>query len=113
SPPVRVVYGPQSTDEMAELWIQAAAASEGELPALQEAVARKAVRDRVQGWEHLVAVDPGDAVAHANLAAYHESRGDTDRAVTHYRRAVDAEPAFAQAHHNLALALERAGDPEG
>lgn len=109
TPPRRVVYGPNSTDEMAELWIQAVPRSESALPTLQQAVTQKGVRDRVEGWEHLIRVNPADAVAHANLASYHEARGDGTKAIHHYRRAVEAQDDFAQAHYNLALLIEARG----
>lgn len=112
TPPRRVVYGPNSTDEMAELWIQAVPRSQAELAALQQEVTRKVVHDRVEGWEHLIRVNPADAVAHANLASYHEARGDGTQAIHYYRRAVEAQPDFAQAHHNLALLLEARGPRE-
>jgi tetratricopeptide (TPR) repeat protein len=112
-PPRRVVYGPNSTDEMAELWIQALPRAQRDLAVLQREVARKATRDYVQGWQHLVRIDPNDAVAHASLAAFHNSAGDTDRAIHHYREALRAQPDFAAAHYNLALVLETRRDEEG
>jgi tetratricopeptide (TPR) repeat protein/mono/diheme cytochrome c family protein len=110
SPPRRVVYGPHSTDEMAELWIQAVAANEAELPALQQELTRKSARDRVEGWQHLIRLDPRDAIAHANLAAHRHATGDIDAAIRHYRFAIDAEPGFAQAQYNLGLLLESRGE---
>jgi tetratricopeptide (TPR) repeat protein/mono/diheme cytochrome c family protein len=108
-PPRRVVYGPNTTDEMAELWIQAVPRSEAELGMLEREIARKATRDYVEGWTHLVRVNPRDAIAHASLGAFHGSAGDADRAIRHYRRALDAEPEFASAHYNLGLLLETHG----
>jgi Flp pilus assembly protein TadD len=111
-PPRRVVYGPNSDDEMAELWIQALPRAQADLAVLQQEVARKATRDYVQGWQHLIRINPNDAVAHASLASFHNARADTARAIHHYREAVRAQPDFAAAHYNLALVLER-GDGEG
>jgi tetratricopeptide (TPR) repeat protein len=108
-PPRRVVYGPNSTDEMAELWIQAVPRQQPDLPALQQAIARKSILDHVQGWEHLIRMNPRDASAHANLAAWHAARGDTARAIQHYESALQAEPDFASAHYNLALLYETRG----
>jgi tetratricopeptide (TPR) repeat protein len=112
-PPRRVVYGPNTDDEMAELWIQALPRSENELAALQREVARKATRDYVQGWQHLIRIDPNDAVAHASLASFYNSAGDVERALHHYREAIRAQPDFAAAHYNLAMVLETRRDAEG
>jgi tetratricopeptide (TPR) repeat protein len=112
-PPRRVVYGPNTDDEMAELWIQALPRSENELAVLQREVARKATRDYVQGWQHLVRTDPNDAVAHASLASFYNSAGDVERALHHYREAIRAQPDFAAAHYNLAMVLETRRDAEG
>jgi tetratricopeptide (TPR) repeat protein len=113
APPRRVVYGPHSTDEMAELWIQALPRLQSDLPVLQQELARKSVRDRVQGWEHLIRLNPRDAVAHASLGAFHASRGDAARAIEHYNAAIEAQPGFASAHYNLGIVLEARGDLDG
>lgn len=112
SPPRRVVYGPQSADEMAELWIQALPSEPADLAVLEREVARKSVRDRVEGWRHLIALDPEDAAAHTNLAAWLAGRGQTDSAIAHYRAAIAAEPDFAGAQYNLALLVESRGNTE-
>jgi tetratricopeptide (TPR) repeat protein len=109
-PPRRVVYGPQSTDEMAELWIQSLAKEEGQTRILQRTLAMKSARDRVQGWQHLIRINAGDASAHAGLGAYYAATGDTAQAVMHYRDAIAAQPDFASAYYNLGLILEARGD---
>ena len=111
-PPKRVVYGPHSTDEMAELWIQAVPQNESDLSALQREVNRKALGDAVQGWQHLVQTNPNDAVAHANLGAFYNSAGDVGKAVESYQQAIRAQPDFAGAHYNLGLIFERRGELE-
>jgi tetratricopeptide (TPR) repeat protein len=108
-PPQRVVYGPQSDDEMAELWVQAVPRAEVDLVELRQTLARKSMRDRVEGWQHLVRLDPDDAVAHANLAAWYVAVGEKSLALKHYGRALEAEPDFAAAHYNLGLLLEADG----
>jgi tetratricopeptide (TPR) repeat protein/mono/diheme cytochrome c family protein len=112
-PPARVVYGPNTTDEMAELWIQAVPRRETELAILQREITRKAMRDHVEGWEHLIRIDPRDAIAHASLGAFHSSAGNPDVAIRHYRSALDAQPDLAPAHYNLAMLLEVRADAEG
>jgi tetratricopeptide (TPR) repeat protein len=47
------------------------------------------------------------ATAYYNLAVSHEARGDSDRAIAAYRRALLAAADFVPAHVNLAAALAR------
>jgi Tfp pilus assembly protein PilF len=107
-PPKRVVYGPNTTDEMAEAWIQALPRKDSDLSALQREVSRKALLDRLAGSEHLVRVNPQDANAHAFLASFYNSSGDVAKAIEHYRSAIAAQPDFASAHYNLGIAFEGA-----
>jgi tetratricopeptide (TPR) repeat protein len=109
-PPRRVVYGPGSTDEMAELWIQALPRTTVDLVVLQREVARKQLRDRIEGWSHLVALDPSDGLAHLNLAAYLAMAGQAERAISHYRQAIATAGNHPSAHYNLAILLEARGD---
>jgi tetratricopeptide (TPR) repeat protein len=113
NPPARVVYGPDSADEMAELWLQVLPVVQSDLASLERTMATKSVADRVAGWQHLVRLDSMDASAQSNLAAYYASAGDVSRAIAHYRKAVAAEPDFAGAHYNLGNLLESSRDVEG
>ena len=107
-PPKRVVYGPNSTDEMAELWIQAVPRRQTDLAALREELTRKSLRDRLAGAEHLARLND-DPNANAYLGAYYHSARDTGRAIEHYQRAIRKQPDFASAHYNLGIVFETAG----
>lgn len=110
SPPHRVVYGPESDDEMAELWVQALPTDQADLAALEREMGRKQVRDRVQGWHHLIALDPTNAGARSSLAAWFASTGQSDSAVYHYRQAIAAEPELPGMRYNLGVVLESRGE---
>jgi tetratricopeptide (TPR) repeat protein len=112
SPPERVVYGPHSADEMAELWVQALPSDPAMLGTLEREMARKSVRDRVEGWRHQIALDPANASAHSNLAGWLSDRGQTDSAIAHYRRATEAEPDLEGVRYNMGVLLESRGDTE-
>jgi Flp pilus assembly protein TadD len=60
-------------------------------------------------YEHTLAVAPGSALMHNNLAIELAREGETAAAIDHYRRALVLEPDFPNAHNNLANALQRAG----
>jgi Tfp pilus assembly protein PilF len=102
-PPKRVRGGNSSTDEMSHLWLQVLPRNAG--PAqpdprriLQEALAR-----------HHVEQDPGDYVAHYNLAAMLEDRGDVSGGISHYEMALQIRPEDAVIHNALGRALMTVG----
>lgn len=109
-PPRRVVYGPGSSDEMAELWLQVVPVQPHELDALTGALRRKDLTDRAEGWRHRLAVDSMDAEARFALGSAAQARGDLAAALTAYDRALEIEPDYAQALHNRGLIQEGLGD---
>ena len=113
SPPARVVYGPTSGDEMAEFWLQVVPVHAVEAPRLEEAMARKAARDQLEGWRHLVALDSTDAQSWFGLGTAAQAAGDLVQARRHYERALRWSPDLPQAHFNLGLIREAVGDPVG
>src|SRR5205823_5124479 len=78
SPPKEVVGGNQSTDEMAQLWLQVLARGEGDqrMP-LQEAI-----------MHHRLEKYPADFSAHFNLGALLLSRKEIPSAITYLRNAL-------------------------
>ena len=109
-PPREVVYGPNSTDEMAELWLQALPADPADFDTLRDAMIVKQRADRVAGWRHRVEVDSTDAWAHARLAGAYDERGQTHLAFDHYERALELDPDLEAAHFRLALIFEQRGE---
>lgn len=109
-PPERVVYGPRSTDEMSELWLQVLPESDSALATLTRDFSRVQIRSRIRGWQHTLQIDSTDAFANYNIGTVLQQQGDLEEAMRHYRRAVRSEPDYVQAHYNLALALESRGD---
>ncbi len=55
---------------------------------------------------------PGLAVAHHNLGAVSQERGELDDAIARFRRALELNPDYAEAHHSLGLALRSQGKLE-
>ena len=97
-PPLRVVNGDRSIDEMAHLWLQVLPRSGDGRMALQEAVMRR----RLEKY-------PNDFFAQYSLGAMLQSRGRLGEAIAMYRRALAADPSNAVAHNSLGAALQQSG----
>ena len=104
-PPRRVVFGPQSSDEMGDLWLQLVPTDSAELAILKRDFAIKDHRARLDGHKHRIRTTPGDAQARYSLANMLSARGKGEEAIRHYRRAVEIKPDFALAHNNLGHVL--------
>jgi len=104
-PPVRVVGGNRSTDEMCHLWLQVlpvnfGAAQGDPRMALQETLAR-----------HNIQKNPADFEAHYNLAAMLQGKNQLEAAVNEYETAVRLRPDDATANNALGAALLANGQP--
>jgi tetratricopeptide (TPR) repeat protein len=80
-----VVAGNRSSDEMGHLWLQLLPRRREDRWALQEA----SMRRRLEKY-------PGDFVAHANMGAALEARGQPKEAIAEYEAALRARPASAR-----------------
>ena len=58
-------------------------------------------------FNHALALRPNDAETHNNIAAACAAAGDLERAIEHYRRAIDEVPDLLPAHYNLAELYRR------
>jgi len=102
-PPLRVVAGNRSNDEMAHLWLQvlpdpsSAAALDARM-LLQEAMAR-----------HNLEKNPADFEAHYNLAAMLLARGAQAEAIQQFKQAIRLRPADATANNALGASLLAVG----
>jgi tetratricopeptide (TPR) repeat protein len=103
-PPIRVVSGNRSEDEMGHVWFQVLPEAQGEGDPrllLQEA----SMRRRIEKY-------PADFVAHFNLGAALEAEDRAEEALPYLVEAVKIRPANATARNNLAVALFAAGKTE-
>ena len=60
-------------------------------------------------WNHALACDPGNPIAHYNLGLVLEAAGHQDEAVDHYRLSLRSDPAYLPARNNLATILIERG----
>lgn len=106
-PPQRILWGPNSSDEMGDLWVQVVPDNPADLRPLKQAYMREDFAARLSGFAHAVRVDPDDLEAHYNLASLSEQSGDLLAAETHYREALRIDPVHPQSLNNLGVLLCR------
>ena len=111
-PPRRVVFGPESSDEMGDLWLQVLPKKSDELNVLRGDFALKEVEALRAGFEKELELDPNDAWAHYHLGSLLHSQGKFEKAIDQFRLALRSNPNDAQAHHSLGTALISRGELE-
>ena len=100
-PPRRVLYGPESSDEMGDLWIQVVPRREADLAELKLDFARKETAARLAGYRFKLDQNPEDEKAHFGLAGMLAALGERDGAIRHLDEAVRVRPDFALALSDL------------
>jgi Flp pilus assembly protein TadD len=108
-PPRRVVYGPRSSDEMGDLWLQVVTKTPEDAAALVREQARHRQQLALQSAEHMVQVSPRDAGSRNFLAAEYLRGGRVDEALGQLRAALELNPRHAEALNNLGLAEQAQG----
>lgn len=104
SPPRRVTFGPRSSDEMGELWLQVRPTTREQADVLRRDHALKELTADVAGYEKLVADQPNDAFTRTGLGAWLLQLGRTSDAIVHLETAVRFNPDLARARYNLGTA---------
>ena len=108
--PTRVRYGPQTSDEMAELWLQLVLRDPNDLPLLEEAQRLHSIQLSEVAARARLAADPGDTQGKLDLGRVMLSRkGGLSQAEQIFRSVVTTAPENAQGHYYLGLVL-RTGD---
>lgn len=111
-PPRRVLYGPESSDEMGDLWIQVVPRQEADLAALKLDFARKETAARLAGYRFKLDRNPRDEKARFGLAGMLAALGERDEAIRHLDEAVRVRPDFALALSDLGRLHFLNGDVE-
>ena len=110
--PRRVTYGPKSSDEMGDLWLQMVPRDPRDRPTLIRDFERKLLPETIAGVEMMARLDPGNAALHDEAGLLHQQVGAFDRAAAHFAESLRLHPSAA-ARNNLGsawLALGRRGD---
>jgi tetratricopeptide (TPR) repeat protein len=104
-PPQRVGWGPRSSDEMGDLWIQVLTRDDRDLAALNREFQRKLIAENAIGYEALIGQDSHNVVLHDDVALLYLQLGRPKEAAGHYEASVRLKPDSAPAHFNLGAAL--------
>lgn len=107
SPPKRIVYGPRSSDEMGDLWIQVLPRLESDLSALRQAYARKEIHALIAGYEMRLQLEPGDWLGHNSVAVLYLNLSKKEAARRHLLESIRINPEYDKAHNNLGYLYER------
>jgi hypothetical protein len=108
NPPQRVVYGLNTTNEMAELAFKVRLANTNDLATLEADLFPKTLKDIIEFNTWRLRLDPNDAMGHTRLGqALMAIRTRQDEAFHHLQRAVQLEPGLDEAHYALGLILRR------
>lgn len=102
-PPRQVRHGPQTTDEMAEFWLQLIPCDAAGLAALQRAYREFGSLENVARFSDDLRRDPNNAVAHLELAKALGALGRKEEAFEHLKRSADLEPGRAETHHYVGV----------
>ena len=107
-PPKRVGYGPQSSDEMAELWLQLLPKSQQDLQILVADYRKTySIPDLIAHYRSVLNDDSKDSTIRAKLGGALVATGQTEEGIAELRRAIEIDSTNAPAHFNLAAALAR------
>lgn len=103
NPPKEVLYGPQSTDEMAELWFQVQLQNTNELSVLAEACNEHQTRNFESYARFRLQKNPHDAHARTELGFMWWKHGEIVEAIEAFRRAAADDPAYDEPHYYLGV----------
>lgn len=102
-PPTRVTYGPQTQDEMGELWIQLLCDTPQTKQAWQLALQERLVKDALDYNTLVISRNPTNAHAHVQLSKAFLAKGEEQKAFGLLQRAIALNPAEEEAHYNLGV----------
>ena len=108
-PPVRVVWGQNTTDEMGDLWIQMVPRANADAAVLSADVQRKRSGEDLAAYTKLLAADPDNPLRHDAVANLYLEAGRWDEAFAHLRRSLELNPQSAATHYNLGYVMARRG----
>ncbi len=101
--PRRVLYGPNSNDEMGDLWLSLLAKDASDTARLEQELGRKESIARRAGFETSLRINPNSTAAHMGLGSMLLAQAQPDRAAAEFRRAFELDATCADAMFNLGV----------
>jgi tetratricopeptide (TPR) repeat protein len=111
-PPVRVVWGQNTSNEMGDLWIQVIPRSAADASTLHADFRRKALAEDLAAYTKLLQSDQANPLRHDAVAALYLEDGRFDEAIAAYRQSLRLNNESAPTHYNLGFALSARGRRE-
>ena len=106
-PPKRVRYGLQTTDAMAELWLQVLTSNAKDAAALTAFNQSRLIKDTIAYNTYLLKNDPRDASAYNGLGKAMYFADNFSTAWNHFQTAVKLNPDLDESHYFIALIYRR------
>jgi hypothetical protein len=110
-PPRRVIFGQNSSDEMGDLWLQVRTRTPADRAVLVNDFRPKTLIEDAAGYQKLLAVEPGHAGYHSDLAMIYVRLDRVTDAVRHFEESIRLNPSSATTWYNLATVLASNGRP--
>lgn len=108
-PPKRVRYGLQSSDEMAELWLQVLLKNGKDRELLARDYQRKVTKEVIAYNQYLLRLNPKDARSETELAKAFLAERRMPEALQHLRVAAENAADYDEPHYYLGLILRTQG----
>lgn len=104
-PPKHVRFGPESTDEMAELILEIEPAKVEDLAKLDADLMKGWLDRQIRHFERELAAKPGDPDVLVMLGSLAARKGDTRQAIARYEAALEAAPGRHETRIDLGIVL--------
>jgi len=108
-PPQRVVFGPRTSNEMGDLWIQVLSVDERQRTILAEDFGRKERDAHIACYEKMIANDPQDVSVRYELGEMLTKLGRPEQAIEQFVRALEIDPDHVPTHAALGILLHDQG----
>lgn len=109
NPPKRIFWGPNTTDEMGELYFQAILANDSDYLSLGRDYTMFFARESLKYYRFRIGIDPNDGQWHQRLGRALAQFGETAEAIKHLLEAIRLNPNDDQAHFDLGSIYVRQG----
>ncbi len=104
-PPKRVTYGPDTFDEMCDLWLQVLPRNPRDLAILQQDFKVKFLETEATGYAFVLKNNPDDIVLNNHVGYCYLSLDRIDEAIARFEHTLSIDPNESSAHYYMGMAL--------